>query len=657
MVAVTNRDPWRTTHSMVIACGAFASACASAATPTDATSADVASAAEDHACEPLVPDVCALPFPSSWFLREDATSATGFRVSVPRAAIPRRSRAPFDSPSFPALESRDGFSTNAGILLVLPDVDIRRMPRAGDLGRSLEESCPTLLVDGTTGELLPHFVDLDASEDSSGASSSRTLVIHPARPLEHARRYVVGVRASAIAGDHERATSSVFRALRDGAAHEHPYVSQRREEFEEIFATLETAGAPRRELVIAWDFVTASRDDDVARMVAARDDALRRTDATGIPYFIDSITVLDVGPYARRIEGRMTVPSYLTADAPGATLVLGTDGLPQSTGTFQVPFLVLLPRSASPERPVRVLQFGHGIFGTREQAAATPIGELADEHGYVVIAVDWRGMSAADLPHVVGALGDGELDAFRSVPEGLVQGMVEALLALRLAVGALADDPALDVAGERVVDSSEAYFLGHSQGGIYGGTYMALTTDVQRGILDAAGQPFHLLLDRSVNFDPFRAVLRLAFAGPFDVQIVLALLQQVWDRAEPGSFSRHVVDGALARGRTHQVLLQVALGDHQVANIASDTMARALDVPIVESVLAPRLGLASVSSPHVGSGMVEVDFGLPASPIDNVPQRAGMDPHNAMLAMPSARASMSDFLRTGRVCPGGCSGH
>ena len=49
---------------------------------------------------------------------------------------------------------------------------------------------------------------------------------------------------------------------------------------------------------------------------------------------------------------------------------------------------------------------------------------------------------------------------------------------------------------------------GDSQGGIFGGTFMALSQDVERGAVDVYGQPYNLLLNRSVDFDPYLALLR-----------------------------------------------------------------------------------------------------------------------------------------------------
>ena len=46
-------------------------------------------------CDPIAPTLCGLPFPSTFYMREDSTSATGWRVHMGETTMPiagRRSR-------------------------------------------------------------------------------------------------------------------------------------------------------------------------------------------------------------------------------------------------------------------------------------------------------------------------------------------------------------------------------------------------------------------------------------------------------------------------------------------------------------------------------------------------------------------------------------
>lgn len=59
-----------------------------------------------------------------------------------------------------------------------------------------------------------------------------------------------------------------------------------------------------------------------------------------------------------------------------------------------------------------------------------------------------------------------------------------------------------------IVDPKLAFYRGDSQGGIFGATYMAISTDVTRGLLGETGAPYTLLLDRSVDFSGFKFLLK-----------------------------------------------------------------------------------------------------------------------------------------------------
>lgn len=44
-----------------------------------------------------------------------------------------------------------------------------------------------------------------------------------------------------------------------------------------------------------------------------------------------------------------------------------------------------------------VLQYGHGLFGSRSQVKDAYLGEQANLHGYLLGATDWLGLSSADV--------------------------------------------------------------------------------------------------------------------------------------------------------------------------------------------------------------------------------------------------------------------
>lgn len=593
-------------------------------------------------CEPLVPEVCAYPFPSDYFLR-DGRIMFG-PTTLPRTATGMTHHLPPD-----ILASRDGFSVNAALLAFFPDATQTGLPRPDSIQLSLEDGSPTVLIEADTGARVAHFSEIDmATRNPNG----RTFMVRPVAPLRHSTRYVVAIRNVVDSTGYPVQPSDVFRALRDGTELDHPYVTARRAHFEsEIFAPLEAAGVMRGDLQLAWDFTTSSLENDTGSLLHVRDLALAAIGMDGPEYVIDSVENDVDANIAKRIEGRMTVPLYLESADPGSFLNRGADGRAEQNGTAEFEFLVLIPRSATMMDPAPPVQIGHGLLGSRRQAGG--YASFANTYNYVLFAVDWIGMSEVDVEPISLALSTGAIENFDMIPDRLHQGMVNFLASMRMMRGRFARDP--EVAG--LIDTSRGFYAGASQGGIFGATYMSITTDVERGMLGVPGQPYNLLLQRSVDFDPYQALLRIAFRDGPDIQLVLNLIQGLWDRAEPGSFSGHIQTDMFAGTPAHRVLLMVAIGDHQVTTLGAHVMARAIGAPNVIPANRAIWGVDEAMAPIDGSAMIEYSFGLPPEPLDNVPMREGDDPHGAIRPLMSAQRTIHEFFDTGIVnnyCDGPC---
>jgi hypothetical protein len=213
------------------------------------------------------------------------------------------------------------------------------------------------------------------------------------------------------------------------------------------------------------------------------------------------------------------------------------------------------------------------------------------------------------------------------------------------------------------VDGTQRFYWGISQGGIMGGVTMAVSTDIQRGILEVMGQPYNTLLNRSVDFEPFFAVLKVAFPDARDQQIFLALIQMLWDRVEPNGYTKYAVgpDKLPGSPEDRRILMRVALGDHQVTTFGGQVMARGMNAKHFTTGLREVWGLEPVNTPvdEAGATYFEIDFGLPAEPLCNVPMSSCDDPHGKLRSLDEARAQAHAFFTTGVAsiaCPAGvCS--
>src|SRR5207237_10554854 len=86
-----------------------------------------------------------------------------------------------------------------------------------------------------------------------------------------------------------------FLAYRDNIPTGDPVKEARRPHMESIFTTLASAGVPRNNLYLAWDFTVASRRSLTERMLFVRDDGFSRLGTSAPPF-----TVTDVFEHACR---------------------------------------------------------------------------------------------------------------------------------------------------------------------------------------------------------------------------------------------------------------------------------------------------------------------------------------------------------------------
>jgi hypothetical protein len=640
--------------------------------PDDATGASLAPAVElagtsevtltdADRCEHFAAGDCLLPWPSNHFTRPDDATDTGVRVDLEVASMPTNvSGAPVDPTEW---NRDDGFSPGGPIVLRVDGLDLGRTgaPPVTDIGASLAGDSPIVLVDMDTGERRPFWAELDANAPPGAGA----LLIRPAVNLTEGHRHAVALRDLRTADGTTIAPSPGFVAYRDQLGTEVPEVEERRGEMEEVFAALDEVGVERGDLFLAWDFTVASTRGITGRAVAMRDlafDAL----AGAAPSF--AVTEVEdnpdpAGQWSRTVRGTVAVPSFLTDDGGPGTVLNNADdpdGIPSLNGTLDAPFTCVLPGAppdgAAPGAVTQTILYGHGLLGSRAEAEG--VGKAAaGTFGAAVCAVDWIGMSGADAGPIAAMLAD--LSGFRIIPDRLQQSFVNFLVLGRAVTDpqGFAADPAFGPAGAPRLGTG-LVFVGTSQGGILGGALSALTDQWTKVFLGVPGMNYATLLQRSIDFAPFAPLLYAAYPDPVDQQLVFALIQQLWDRAENDGYAAHVTDDPLPDAVAKDVLIFAAFGDHQVANVTTDVLARTLGASVRTPALAPGRspdvvpfwGLGTVTLPSDGPATyVMWDFGTPAPPTTNTPPTEGEDPHGKGRTSPRVLELVGTFLRSGTV--------
>ncbi len=603
-------------------------------------------------CDPMVPELCGLPFPSNVYLVPDDASVTGARVAFGPTTLPVSDDGLQSTPDL--LNVADGFSPAAGPIAFLAGASDAGFAPPTDPAASLADDSPTVIIDADTGARVAHFAELDMSHDDDGR---RAIMLRPVTLLEHGHRYIVALKGVVDAEGVAVTPSPVFLALRDGGDHDDLSVDARRSLYDDIFARLDSAGVARSDLQLAWDFTVASRDTTAGRLLSMRDDALARV-GTGTSY---TFSAVETDPYPGiilRVEGTVDVPLYLDEGGPGGTLVLGDDGLPAYQGTYPYPFVLLVPESCAGQS-CPVVQYGHGLFGSRYSIDQDGYYAAASTFGAVVLSMDWIGMSNEDIAVIAGAAAGGDVSGFASIPDRSQQGMVNLAVALRTLQGPMRDDEALQFDSVPVVDPDVRYYVGGSQGGIYGATYMAVTPDIERGVLVVPGMSYSLMLPRSVYWADYATPFVVdRFEDPRVVQLVLGYVQMLWDRAEPSGYATAISDDPLPGTPAHRVLLVEGIGDHQVPNLSTELLARALGAAYLAPGNRELYALPAASSAVTsGNALLDYDYGLGPVPAENVPMEEGEDPHDKVFFEPTAQASIFTFLTTGEArsyCDGAC---
>lgn len=601
-------------------------------------------------CDSLVPEYCMYPFPNNVFTAADAGTATGRRLAMIDASLPvhesgqMTEAAPFNI--------ADGFSPGQAALAYLPNASATGLPTWQDLDASLAADSPTILLDAETGERIAHFSEIDVSTNQPDGS----LLIHPVERLKDGHRYIVAIRNVQNTAGELIPASPDFTVLRDLLPTDDAALDARRPLYADIFMKLEQAGIERGSLQLAWDYTTASLDNNTGALLHMRDESLAMYgEGLGPTYQITDVdSTWENDNIAFKIEGLIEVPLYLDQPGAGARLVYGDDGRPEPQGTAQFDFIVLIPNSAL-DAPAQLLQYGHGLLGDASELQTGHMRSFINEHNYILFGLDWIGMANSDVIYIANLLNSGTMHDFEGVTDRLQQGLLNFVLGARMMKTSFANDPSYG----QYIDPSTVNYLGISQGGIFGGAYMAITPDIERGCVGVPGQPYNILLNRSVDFDMYFALLNAGYSDSRDLQMLLGMIQMMWDKAEPNGYSHKIQTDMFPDTPAHELLIRAAVGDHQVTTLGAHIMARAVGAPHLDTGIRDIWGLDPVVDSNEGSTYVEYDFGLPDMPLENIPFEACDDPHGKLRQLPEAREQLDTFFRTGVVentCVGGvCS--
>ncbi len=524
----------------------------------------------------LITDACALPYPNSLFLRVDESTPSGLRLDMAGPGL---------GPLWPKLAgaTHDGFSPTGAIVTLVPTaLTLDDLPKT--LAESTADDAPAWLLEaahqGERGRRIPYAVELFAGE------AQQLLVLTPHRDLPTGGRYAVLLRAT-LGGPSEAMSALVDEAEPgDDLA---PYWRA----FADLRALLEEVEVAPGDVGQLWDFHVRS------------DENLRGALRTMVAFNRDWVAehppkpvLEDRGLIGTHTRYGLEVELPIWREDREAWIAMGDDDRPTPLRFEPVPGSVVLPESATAERPAAPVLFGHGLSASGE-LMVLQLRDLDLDAGPIAGGVfDWdlhgtRGRGVTDILELAGNL---DVLAFSAM---LMQSIADAVVYAEV-LEALPGVPDL---GERFAPAPLLY-VGQSLGSLLGASIAALDPRYDAYALNVGGMGVTNILRRGAVLDRLglgpKLLQRIEEEPPqglepeLAIQVLLIASQVALDFADPGAFVREVKPDT-------PILLQQSVGDGIIPNATTDQLARSLDLVSIGPEVRSVEGLRTARAPTLGS--------------------------------------------------------
>jgi pimeloyl-ACP methyl ester carboxylesterase len=521
------------------------------------------------------------------------------------------------------------------------------LPAAAD---SASADSPVLLVRVSDGALTPVLAEVDANTDDL---EDQALILRPQVALDPSEAYVVLLRDGLRTPAGEPHTpSEAFRALRDELPTDSEVVEGMREEAAVVNGVIADLGLDPGEVVLGWSFHTRSAERLVGPLLAMHDitAAAALTSWTPVSDSHDGEN--------RLIEGTIEVPDFL---GEGGRIALDEGGAPVVQGSREVEFLVTIPDTVVEPRPVML--FGHGFFSAKEETTWSSLQHSLQPWAFSAVSTDFIGFNEDDLVTTLGAL-TGDLEALQSVMDQQLQSHTHFTALARLVREQLADDISEDrgAGAFSPLDGDRLHYLGISNGGTQGAVILAASPEIDRGALVVPGGAWSHMLQRAVQWTTMGGIISEKYRDPLELQLVLALTQQMLDPADALNYVEGLDDTPFEGRSQKAVTLHMAVGDCQVSNMVTEWVALAAGVPLVTPSAREIWGLTTVEAPEPGredlrSALFVYDEGYDPLPESNLPPTEDNGAHETIRYLDAYRDQVGAFLETGavvQVCEGAC---
>ncbi len=601
-------------------------------------------------CNPMGGEGCLLPWPSAVYLKTDASSVTGNRVDLPISAMPKNEDGEIVQPDL--FNRYDGFSLSGPMLVAFPTgVSVQGLPSFKNPDESLSPTAPIALIDIDRGERTPFMAEIDQNTIDV---AKRDLIIRPLARLKPGTRYVVAIKKTVRAADGgELSSPPAFEALRDGKDFSHPRYADLKKRWPAIFDKLSTMGIAKDDLVLAWDFVTASDEFMRSDLTTMREKALPAIGNTGANLsFTVKMTQPNLSTTYKRYLGTYKAPDFLTAGETDASILRrGADGLPENVGLRDAQFAAIIPScvtTGAKPLPRPTVIFGHGLFGSaKEYLDDAFVGQLAEQHCLVIIAGDFIGLTSRQLQLAPLAVND--MNRGRQISEKLAQSVIDFIALENVTRGPMAASDEFKFNGQSVIDPQQTYYIGGSLGGIMGNTFMAYDPNIKKGVLAVPGGIWSMLFERSAAWFALLGAAQGSYRDPAVYQLVVAFLGFAMEPYDPITTAAHVIKDPLFGQPAKNILMWYTLGDCLVTNISTEIIAREMGIKLLGPAAKEPWHLPPTPGPLQSGITVYNAHPTPMPPDTNQPPSEDNGTHSGINKKQSALRQVEQFLLQNQV--------
>ena len=476
-------------------------------------------------CDPIDDSDCLLPYPSSFYLKNDPTTPTGFRVSIGSKVLPvlRYNKRL----STRHLNEKDGFSVASTLMFRLVGGTTRGQLSYSSIENYKNPDVNSVLINLDTKELVPHFIELDMT---TTADTEKPFLVNPAILLDYNAHYLFAVRNIVNRRGVTLGRKGSFKEFLESG-------SERAAQFlgtDGYLQIVEDAVNWRRdEIQIAWDFRTNSQESVSRRSELLRDDVARRF-SQGMEYKIDKVVKRSKctgksDHIWRQVHGHIQMPLYVEHRNGEMKIPLDAtkdDIVPQKERHF-VAFIAEIPCSLYREpAEAKLVQVGHGLLVDRGEVRSKFIREFADQTKAVTYSADWFTMSSYDLLPMV-KLFFTEPERLHNLIDSAVQGHLNQYAIDLLMQKWLSRESVFTVDGVSLLPAHEreVQYIGSSLGGITGAAYVSLNPRVKRAYFTVPSAGFANTCTRSAFFGPLNLGLDFVIHHQKDIRLLFTVIQ------------------------------------------------------------------------------------------------------------------------------------